>query len=94
MNLRASCHSFSCVKNGLKVRFSVPSRKGILKIGECQPSVFTGLCWDQIKKNSFKRFFLIYLRPPSSAPKSKAGKSPAHVNKLGGKPRTSGIRCY
>ena len=30
-----------------------------------------------------KRCFLIYLRPPSSVPKSKVEKSPAHVNRLG-----------
>ena len=34
-------------------------------------------------ENSFKRCFLIYLRPPSLVPKSKVGKSPAHVNRLG-----------
>ena len=33
--------------------------------------------------NSFKRCFLIYLRPPNSVLKSKVGKSPAHVNWLG-----------
>ena len=46
-------------------------------------SVFTIVCWDQMKENSFKRCFLIYLRPLNSVPKSKVGKSPAHANRLG-----------
>ena len=29
-------------------------------------------------ENSFKRCFLIYLRPPCSIPKSKVGKRPAY----------------
>ena len=48
------------------------------------PSVFFVIvCWHQKSENSFKRYFLIYLRPLSSVPKSKVGKSPEHANRLG-----------
>ena len=59
------------------------ARKAILKIGECHAiSFFTIVCWHKMIENSFKRCFLIYLRPLNSVPKSKVGKSPAHANRL------------
>ena len=58
---------------------SILDRKGIPKIGECHAVIFfTIVCWHQIIEYSFKRYFLIYVRPFSSVPKSKVGKSPAH----------------
>ena len=44
-------------------------RKGIPKIGECHVFYTIGVG---------TKCFLIYLRPLSSVPKSKIGKSPAH----------------
>ena len=53
---------------------SFSARKGIPKIGECHAISFSPIvCWHQMIENSFKRCFLIYLRPPSSVPKSKVG---------------------
>ena len=43
----------------------------------------TIVCWHQLTENSFKRYFLIYLRPLSSASKAKLEKSRAHANRLG-----------
>ena len=53
---------------------SFPARKGIPKIGECHAiSFFPIVCWHQMTENSFKRCFLIYLRPLGSVPKSEVG---------------------
>ena len=39
---------------------------------------FAGVCWHQMIEHSLKQCFLIYLRPPSSIPKSKVENSPLH----------------
>ena len=52
------------------------ARKGIPKNRRMtRYQFFTVVCWHQMIENCFKRCFLIYLRPPSSIPKSKVGKS-------------------
>ena len=58
--------------------------KGIPKIGECHAtSFFFYFMLAPKDREQFKRYFLIYLRPLSSVPKSIGEKSPAHAKRLG-----------
>ena len=59
------------------------AREDIQKDRERHAISFYYLRWHQISDNSFKRRFLIYLRPLSPVPKSKVLKSPAYANRLG-----------
>ena len=68
-------------QSGSKVR--IFSLEKVLKTESVTLSVFIVVCWHQMTENSFKRYLLIYLRPLSSVPKSKVGKSRAHANRLG-----------
>ena len=68
--LRASCYRFSCVTKESKVRlFSLEKVFRNSETVRLSVFLFAVVCWDLMIENSFKRCFLISLRPLSSVPK-------------------------